>query len=135
MTTTYLSGQCREVTRLREVVFHLLILDGKVKDVLDTQGRILGGVDVFNIGGFHGVLLFGHDRFHKIYVHGLVWWKIKSAIDGQQATRLGSRCHVMDLLIDLLLASILGSQALSCDLAKIVQLVLLLHDENYDKAI
>ena len=54
----------------------------------------------------------GNDILHKVYGHTLVGWQVLVAVHGQKAKQTPNQINALDLLVDLLLALVLGREAL-----------------------
>ena len=76
----------------------------------------------------------GNDIFHKVYGHTLVGWQVLVAVHGQKAKQTPNQINALDLLVDLLLALVLGGEALYIHLRVALRRVRLYHSRFGDDA-
>ena len=131
---TYLSRQSAHVTRFWEVLKYEVVPSRLVNDVLDAQGTILRGCDVDDIRVLERLFLTSHDILHEIYGNTLVGRQVLVAVHGQKAKQTHNQLHAQNLLVDLLLALVLGGEALYVHLWVALRRVRLYHSRFGDDA-
>ena len=80
------------------------------------------------------LFLTGHDILHEVYGDTLVRWQVLVAVHGQKTKQTYNKFLALNLLIDLLLALVLGREALCCHLSVALWRVSFYHSRFDDDA-
>ncbi len=117
---TYLAGKLRNVLRFWQIGKDFLMVSCEFKDFSTRKRVILGHVEVLDFCDFDGLLAHGKNVLHEEEVDRCESWQVVSNIDCQQANRKQIRGHLGNLLINFLLALVLGGKRCACDHLQLV---------------
>ena len=112
---TYLSWQQVHVSLVRQVLQDLAVPHGKGQEALYVQLLVLGTRKSHHLVIAQSLLLHRDDLLHKVDVDCLVMGQVLVPVDRDEANMTGSWVDMGDLLVDLLLAPVLGSKRLGRD--------------------
>lgn len=111
---TYLTRQSAHISRFWKILKYEVVASCLVNDLLDAQGTVLRGCDVHDIRVLERLFLTAHDILHEVYGYALVGRQVLVTVHGEKAKRTHNQKLVLNLLVDLLLALVLGGKALCC---------------------
>ena len=113
---TYLARQSGDVLRIWEEGLYDSVVRRTGEDLLYGQGFVLGGCDVGDFRVLERPFPAGHYILHEVNSYTRVGRQVLVAVNSQKATQTLNQSIAANLLVDLLLALVLGSKALRCHL-------------------
>ena len=100
------------------------------EDLLDAQGGELRRGDVDDIRVLDRPFPPRHEVLHEVHGHGLVRGQVLVAVHGQQLQKCGEILGRVPYIVNLLLALVLGRQALGGHPRVAVSLLLFIHGNS-----
>ena len=120
---TYLARESRNVLGIWKMVCYSVVLQCEGQHLLGGECVVLGRIQVLNLLVLNGLLAPRHNVFHEVNVDRLVGGQVEAAVYGEEAMTTVSWWMLVDLLVYLLLAAILGGELLGGDPGQLLLVV------------